>query len=172
MKGKRTIVRHIDHEAPVRGDSADRTAYADLEPYGFPQMFERLWLRHVDGPVHEVCRLPFRVYGLALGDTVEVEEEGRLVTALRERSGNRIFRCFFPLHISDEDFTRGCERLSAAIDRSGIAVEWSGDRHLSAHVPRGEPLAVSEVWVALQEIGLEKTVYWEWADSQPFQFPA
>ncbi len=132
-------------------------------------MFEVLWLRHIDGAAHEVCCLPFRVYGLALGDIVEVDSEGGLITALRERSGNRIFRCFFPVHLPDEDFTRARKRLLAAIDRSGVDVEWSGDRHLSVHVPKGEPQAVSEVWIAVQEIGVGNAVHWEWADSQPFR---
>lgn len=103
------------------------------------------------------------------GDTVEVDAEGRLITALHQQSGNRIFRGFIPVDVPNEDFMHAYKRLLAAIDRSDVSAEWNGDREVSVYVPEGDPYAISQVWIAVQEIGVGKTIHWEWADVHPFQ---
>ena len=47
---------------------------------------EQLWARRVDDEHHEICCIPFFVYDLALGDTVEVDAD-HLVTRVVEPSG-------------------------------------------------------------------------------------
>lgn len=152
--------RYIVHDRPVwRGDQ-NYIATADLAPFGFEGDFEQLWLRSSGDGLVVAC-IPFRVYGLALGDTVELGADDclKLVSA---RSGRRVLRVLFA-----ESALEAAARLRDFIAEKLLS-EWSGERHVAIDFPGGRLHIADEIGkVILQELdgGL---AFWEWGDSRPF----
>ncbi|MFI0514457.1 DUF4265 domain-containing protein [Streptomyces sp. WSLK1-5] len=128
-------------------------------------MLEQLWLRPTGHGTYEVCCLPFRAYGLALGDQVTLDAEGRKVAAVVSRSGNRVFRVFVPTSVPDGKFSLVRSRIVSAIDACGATAEWSGDRHVAIDVPAEG--SVGDVWAVIREF--EDVLFWEWADVEEFR---
>lgn len=158
---------YIVHENPVRRLASNHIALADLEPYGFPGQFEQLWFEPGDDGEFRVACLPFRVYGLALGDDVELDEERRIVARLLRRSGHRVLRVFLAKELEHDEFVRLRVRLVNAIAEVGAAAEWSGDRHVAIDILPDQPVGfVEEVIGSYLSVGF---VLWEWADAEPFR---
>ncbi|WP_190076188.1 DUF4265 domain-containing protein [Streptomyces morookaense] len=138
----------------------------DLEPFGFPNTLEQLWLRELPGEVFEVSCIPFRSYGLALGDVVGLRE-GKLVASVKARSGRRVFHVFFTEPRPPEGGIDSRALLREAIASEGFLSEWSGDRHIAIDVPAdADP---SGIYRAVEEEVHRGTAYWEWADAEPFR---
>ncbi len=157
---------YIAHEDPVGRGAENYIAMVDLEPFGFEKMCEQIWLSTRTGGGYEVACIPFRAYGLALGDVVELRDS-RFVERVVERSGRRIFRVFFM-----EPRPRIDSRLALrnALQSGGFLSEWSGDRHIAIDVPgSSDP---SPLFRAVQCEIDAGTAFWEWGDSEPFQGPA
>ncbi|MBP2478600.1 hypothetical protein JOF53_007472 [Crossiella equi] len=135
-----------------------------MAPFGFDDLVEQLWLRPLNEDEYQVCCLPFRVYGLALGDVVELDEARTFVTRVVRRSGSRVLRLFFPIHLPDEVFHPGRAAVASALEAAGLSAEWSGDRHVAVHVP---PEGLTSVlWDTVHRLG--EAVRWEWADVADF----
>jgi hypothetical protein len=158
-------VSYIVHDEPaVRPDPA-YIAMVDLAPFGFRDQMEQIWLCPLGGGRYEVCCLPFRVYGLAMGDIVSLDAQARNVTEIVQRSGNRLFRIFFPPSIPADRFLAAKERVVFVIQEAGLKVEWSGDRHVAINIPLGG--SVARVWEVVRE--LEGVAVWEWSDVEEFR---
>jgi hypothetical protein len=157
-------VSFIVHDEPaVRPDQA-YIAMVDLTPFGFPSQMEQIWLRPLGGEKYEVCCLPFRVYGLAIGDVVSLDAEARNVKEIVRHSGNRVFRIFFPPSAPLGRFASAKEDVISVIRDSGLQAEWSGDRHVAINIPVGG--SVDPVWEVIR--GLEGVAVWEWSDVEEF----
>jgi hypothetical protein len=142
-------------------------AMVDLSPFGFPNMNEQMWLKQLDERRYEVSCIPFRVYGLALGDHVELEE-GQFISQVVQGSGRRVLRVFFTdprPSVTGDDLRQDLVR---AVELAGLLSEWSGDRHVAIDMPSSSDMRGVYASVT-REIEAGSAV-WEWADSEPFQF--
>lgn len=137
----------------------------DLTPFGFPSHMEQIWLRPLGDKKYEVCCLPFRVYGLALGDVVTLDPEARNVNGIVQHSGNRVFRIFFPSSIPLNGFLSAKKDVISAICDTGLQAEWSGERHVAINIPLGG--SVARVWEVIREF--EGAAVWEWSDVEEFR---
>lgn len=97
-------VRFIVHGEPVNRPDPAHIAMVDLAPFGFRGQMEQLWLRPLGDDQYEVCCLPFRVCGLAMGDIVSLDADARRVNGVVRSCGNRLFRIFFPPSIPTDRF--------------------------------------------------------------------
>ncbi|MCX0245655.1 DUF4265 domain-containing protein [Streptomyces drozdowiczii] len=158
-------VQFITHDTPaVRPDRA-QIAQVDLAPFGLPNLMEQVWLKSIGGEEYEMCCLPFRVYGLALGDVVRLDLTSRIVSRIKRRSGNRVFRLFFPVSIADREFRSVKRTIVSRIENSGLLAEWSGPRHVAIDVPVSG--SIDSVWEVVREN--EGVILWEWADVEEFR---
>ncbi|WP_329102767.1 DUF4265 domain-containing protein [Micromonospora sp. NBC_01699] len=139
----------------------------DLEPYGFANSLEQIWLRPLDGKAYEVSCIPFRVYGLALNDVVELDSDGKRITGLLRSSGHRVFRIFLAPALSVPESSEVQNSITRAIIDDVLEAEWSGDRHVAIDVPIG--CEVARVWAAIELLAAEEKIYWEWGDVEPFR---
>ncbi|WP_407554729.1 DUF4265 domain-containing protein [Streptomyces sp. Pv4-95] len=158
-------VSFIVHDEPANRPDPAHIAMVDLAPFGFRGQMEQIWLRPLGGELYEVCCLPFRVYGLALGDIVSLDADARCINGVVRSSGNRLFRIFFPPSVPAGIFHAAKENVSTAIRDAGLKVEWSGDRHVAIDVPLGG--SVAPVWEVVRE--LEGVAVWEWSDVERFR---
>ncbi|MFC8076348.1 DUF4265 domain-containing protein [Streptomyces sp. NPDC057307] len=158
-------VSFIVHDEPaVRPDPA-YIAMVDLSPFGFRDQMEQIWLRPLGDGRYEVCCLPFRVYGLAMGDIVSLDVEAKVISEVVQASGNRIFRIFFPPSAPPGRFLAAKESVISAVRDVGLKMEWSGDRHVAIDIPLGG--SVDRVWEVVRE--LEGVAVWEWSDVEGFR---
>ncbi|WP_405608190.1 DUF4265 domain-containing protein [Streptomyces sp. NBC_01508] len=158
-------VSFIVHDKPAIRPEPAHIAMVDLAPFGFRGQMEQIWLRPLGGGRYEVCCLPFRVYGLVMGDIVSLDTEARVITEIVQSSGNRLFRVFFPPSIPPGRFFAAKESLVSAVRDADLKVEWSGDRHVAIDIPLGG--SVARVWEVVRE--LEGVAVWEWSDVEEFR---
>lgn len=83
-------MEHHVHPEPLWRSRADFVFGARLEEAGHR---EQLWGRRLDSGHLEVCCIPLFVYGLALGDVVEIDDDFMLV-GIVERSGRSVLRAY------------------------------------------------------------------------------
>ncbi|MFD6328406.1 DUF4265 domain-containing protein [Streptomyces niveus] len=159
-------ITYITHDDPVwRPAENGYVALVDLAPFGFEGEQEQVWLRGVGEGEFEVCCVPFRIYGMSLGDKVELSD-GRFVSGVVARKGRKVFRVFFadPRPATATLDSRG--PLRAAVLAGGFLSEWSGDRHVAIDIPDlSDP---SAIFAAIDEEVRNETAYCEWGDSEPF----
>lgn len=158
---------YIVHEDPAWRPARSYIAMADLAPFGFPNVNEQMWLKQLDEHRYEVSCIPFRVYGIALGDHVELER-GQFISQVVQGSGRRVLRVFFTdprPPVTGNDLRQG---LARAVESAGLLNEWSGDRHVAIDVPKSADMRGVYASVA-REIEAGSAV-WEWGDSEPFRF--
>ncbi len=79
------------HSNPVWFESANYLVCAPLDDD--PTEQEQLWTCEVDTGIHVVCCIPFFLYDLSLGDTIQVDSENVFVN-LVEYGGRWTFRAF------------------------------------------------------------------------------
>ena len=161
-----TEINFIVHDDPAIRPRRPRLAMIDLAPFEFEGQMEEVWLRTAGSGEYELCCLPFRVYGLALGDLVGLDEAGKMVRSLIKPAGHRLFRAFVKEPLSDPAAMAARERIVAAVAESKLVSEWSGDRHVAIHVPLGE-FPAGPLGTAIHES--HDIVVSEWADVEPFR---
>ncbi|MFV2104910.1 DUF4265 domain-containing protein [Micromonospora sp. LOL_024] len=139
----------------------------DLEPFGFPGLAEQIWLVPSVGGTYEVACIPFRVYGLALKDVVELDHAGKVIIGVRESGGHRVFRVFLSPSLPDEKFQPTRSSLIRAADEAHLKAEWSGERHLAVDVPpQGD---IGSLWSAIEQGNSGGGIYCEWGDVEMFR---
>lgn len=158
---------YIVHDSPVGRAAKNYMAMVDLAPFGFPGSMEQVWLVDLSASRLALACLPFRVYGLAYQDIVCLDEEGKRVVGVVERSGHRVFRVFFRRMMSDDEVAVAGSAVVAAIGRAGLKYEWSGPRHVAIDVPPGG--AIDEVWAVVEPLASRDVAAWEWADVEVFR---
>ena len=160
-------VQYITHEIPAWRAAANYLAMADLAPFGFPDMREQIWLRSLSDGAYEVCCIPFRVYGMSLGDIVELDADGKMIVRVRTKGGHRAFRVFFPPKVGEPGLRDIRNRIDTTVRAQGLVVEWSGERHLAVDVTAER--GIDTLWAEIQpEIG-DESALWEWGDVEEFR---
>ncbi|MFG3283351.1 DUF4265 domain-containing protein [Streptomyces sp. NPDC048111] len=161
------MTEFIVHDDPAGRAQSNCIARVDLAPYGLDGQMEQLWLKPFNDGTFSVACIPFRVYGLALGDRVLLSEDDE-VSEVVGLSWHRVLRMLMPT----PDPTRLIEataRIKHEIDAVGLLSEWSGDRHVAIDVP---PQATpSQLFDVMEREVDEAGAFWEWADAMPFSAP-
>lgn len=76
------------HEAPAWKGRADFICLARIDD---TPRWEQLWVRREEGGTFLVCCVPFFLYDLSLGDSVELDESN-IVNGVVKRGGHTTFR--------------------------------------------------------------------------------
>ncbi|AJF65568.1 DUF4265 domain-containing protein [Streptomyces vietnamensis] len=160
--------KYVVHEDPVVRTAGQYIAMADLAPFGFPDLWEQIWLgRREDGLFVMQC-VPFRIYGLNLFDVVRLDEDDMLVEVV-EKGGHRTLRALLEAGLAPQVFDEVAGGIAAQARSAGFALEWSGDRHAAIDVPGdGDSASLVAFMDAHEGAG---TLFWEWSDAEPFQAP-
>lgn len=156
-------MKFIVHESPVRRGDSNYIARADLAPFGLEGEMEQLWLQRLEGDLLELCCIPFRTYGLALGDVVSLSPDGTTVARLVRRSGRRVLRV---LLMPTSNASGMASQIDIEVSRCSLMSEWSGDRHIAIDVPTDADVTALIGIIEREEAA--SRAYWEWADVTPF----
>jgi hypothetical protein len=154
-------VKFIVHEEPALRADSNYIARIDLRPFGFDDEVEQVWLQRTADGMAVLCCIPFRAYGIALGDSVSIAPDS-YVTEVTARSGRRVLRAL----IVEPDPADAAAELERHIVRAELRFEWSGGRHVAIDVPQG--VQPSELLDYLDEREAAGNLHWEWADVEPF----
>ncbi|MGW6982436.1 DUF4265 domain-containing protein [Streptomyces sp. NPDC054932] len=155
---------YIVHEDPVGRAERNYIAQADLAPFGLDGV-EQLWLKPLGDGTFAVSCIPFRTYGLALGDRVRLSESDQ-VSEIVEPSSHRVLRMLLMPAPTPQQLTETTDRIRTEINAAGLLSEWSGDRHVAVDVPPGaQPAALFDIMQCEVSAG---RAHWEWADTMPF----
>jgi hypothetical protein len=158
---------YLVHEAPAWRPGQGYIAMIDLAPFGFPNLNEQMWLKQLDQARYEVSCIPFRAYGIALGDVVELDNE-RFIARIIHGSGRRVLRVFFAEPRPPENGNDARRNLMIEVDSAGLLSEWSGDRHIAIDVPSG--VNMQRVYDSVAHEIEVRSAFWEWADSEAFRY--
>jgi len=139
----------------------------DLSPFDFMNMEEQVWLQLLPDGGFKVCCIPFRAYGLTLGDIVELDSDRRNVARVQAKGGHRAFRVFFPPELREPELGEVRIRVDRLIQMDSLAAEWSGDRHVAIDVPPGRE--ISRIRQDIQPEVESGKAFWEWADVEGFR---
>ncbi|MFI6485060.1 DUF4265 domain-containing protein [Nonomuraea sp. NPDC050663] len=157
---------YIVHKVPAMAGPQNYIARVNLEPFGFPGSFEQMWLTPLGGDAYEVACIPFRAYGLALGDIVSISPDGSEIHAIVRPSGRRVLRLFFRESLESKDLRRVTKKLEKDIEDATLLAEWSGNRHVAIDVPSH---AVLESLFSVVAGHVQRGhAFWEWADDESF----
>jgi hypothetical protein len=154
--------KFIVHDDPVLLGLENYVAHVDLAPFGFPDLYEQIWLNPVSPDVYQVGCVPFRVYGMALLDEVRISSDGKYVESIVKTSGHRVIRVL----LGQSGAPTAKRAVGNLLDSMDVLYEWSGERHVAIDVPPGVDIArLSKVIGAMVDAG---EAHWEWGDSAPF----
>jgi hypothetical protein len=153
----------ITHEAPVRRDESNYIARVDLAKFDLEGEAEQVWLQGVGEGRFKLCCIPFRAYGLSLGDEVGLSADGVTVVQVYAKSGNRTMRA---LLMPGSDAREIVEKICENISQLRLESEWSGDRHVAVNIPEGVDL--SKLIELADKYESDGRLYWEWSDVMPF----
>ncbi|MGS2590056.1 DUF4265 domain-containing protein [Streptomyces hebeiensis] len=156
-------MKFIVHDNPVHRGKSNYIARVDLTPFGLDGEVEQLWLQQLEDGSFEVCCIPFRVYGMSLGDIVSLSPDGVMVARLVRKSGRRALRV---LLMPTADSSNVASGIEAEVSRLDLLSEWSGDRHVAIDVPIGSDVATLISLLEREEA--ESRVFWEWGDAVSF----
>ncbi|MEV5752122.1 DUF4265 domain-containing protein [Actinoallomurus sp. NPDC052308] len=155
---------YIVHDRPAVMESRQHIAMVDLEPFGFLNQFEQIWLGYRSDGLFELHCIPFRIYGASLFDIVRIDDSDFLVEVVR-RSSHRALRALIAPNLADLQSVR--ERIVSDASDSGLLLEWSGDRHIAIDVPEGRTPEHLLNYFAMERAS--NRIFWEWSDVKPFK---
>lgn len=151
---------YIVHDDPVRKSACDYIGMIDLGPFDLPGQQEQVWLKSLGNSQYEMCCIPFVAYGIALGDTVRLGDDG-FVSGILRRSGRRVLR-FLLAKESERDFSVVVDVLR----EERLQFEGRGGRQVAVDLPDSElPLQLTKVMGQYVDAG---RAFWEWNDVIPF----
>lgn len=151
----------IVHDEPALRSESNHIARIDLAPFDFAGQAEQVWLRRTSDDGEAVlCCIPFRAYGLALGDRVRMSAESAVVE-LVEPSGSRALRVLIA-EVGVDEIRLIKAEIDARISRADLLFEWSGDRHVAIDVPPGADAESIMDYFDLEEAA--DRLHWEWSD--------
>ena len=158
------MTKFIVHDDPVGRAARNYIAHADLAPFGFDGQMEQLWLKPLDDGTFAIACIPFRTYGLALGDRVVLSDDE--VTEVVGLSRHRVLRMLLMPGADPARLPQAITRIKNAIEEAELLSEWSGDRHVAVDIPpHTSPSKLFEVMEREVEAG---GAFWEWADARAF----
>ncbi len=119
------------HYDPVH--TSDFFIRADLSVYGMPGRFEQLWAKRVTERTFKICCVPFFTYGIALGDTVETDEEFTFQRIVH-KEGHRVLR----IAIANNNEQAGTNSIVQQwVMHSGLQHEWYSSTYVAVDLPLG-----------------------------------
>lgn len=117
------------HEDPVWRERANYIFQARIEAADSTDSdssrSEQLWGRKIDEGRIEVCCIPFLVYGIALGDVIEIDESNEFERVV-QRSGRSVFRVWLG---GSENPPR--DDVVAQLEAMGALLEWASPNLLA-----------------------------------------
>lgn len=140
------------HAEPVWRDRADFIINAPLPE---PGRFEQLWVKKVGEEQFEICCIPFFLYDLALGDTVQTAPQGErqyVLSRVLSQSGRYVFRAFF-----ERTQYRYRDSTVQALQELGALVEWSSPSLLAVDIDGASAQKVADLLNELEK--QERLVY-------------
>jgi Domain of unknown function (DUF4265) len=148
------------HDEPAARGRANYVVRLGLTADGMPGHYEQVWTRTDDGQKHEVCCIPFFVYGLSLGDVIRtIAPDGAY--RVESKGGHRTIRVAFP---DEADAHTRHEDLHGALARIGVLTEFRGHARGYCAVDIVDQVQADAVTAVLGPLGEAGTVMWEWAD--------
>ncbi|GAA1246213.1 hypothetical protein GCM10009633_19240 [Janibacter melonis] len=117
------VGKYALHEHPVWRDRSNYIVQAPLnieDDLETELEFEQLWTRQIDDSHFELCCIPFFLYDVALGDVLEVSEEG-VVRRVKSTSGRYVFRVW----LGDDGYPRS--KVEADLISLGSLTEWASN---------------------------------------------
>lgn len=138
--------RFSTHDAPVWRNRADFIVNAALPE---PGRFEQLWTRRINYSQFEICCIPFFLYDVALGDTVETAPQGTrdfVLSQVLKASGRHVFRAFF-----ERPQYRYRDGVVKALSSLGAQVEWSSPSLVAVDVESAEAQAAADLLNSLEK---------------------
>lgn len=108
------------HDQPVWRDRANFIVNAPLTELG---RFEQLWCRQDAEDEFEVCCIPFFLYDVALGDTIQTRaanDRKYVMSRVVSRSGRFVFRVHF-----ERSMLRNRDDVTQKLAEMGALQEWS-----------------------------------------------
>jgi hypothetical protein len=108
------------HDKPVWRSRSDFIIAARIDPGETTIEMEQLWVRKLDESNFELCCIPFFLYDVALGDTLEVDAD-LIFQRVAERSGRYVFRAYFGRS------TYAADAVEKDLTELGALYEWSSD---------------------------------------------
>ncbi|MFV0372749.1 DUF4265 domain-containing protein [Microbacterium sp.] len=117
------------HSEPIWRERADFIINAQLSEVGG---FEQLWVRRVGEDQFEVCCIPYFLYNVALGDTIETAPQGGrqyVLSRVLNPSGRFVFRAYF-----ERPHYRYRDATAVGVQRLGAQIEWSSPSLLAVDV--------------------------------------
>ncbi|MEU8539036.1 DUF4265 domain-containing protein [Streptomyces sp. NPDC048717] len=158
-------MQFIVHEHPVGRAATNYIARADLAPFGLDGQVEQLWLTPRSGGSYEVSCIPFSTYGIALGDTVLLNDDD-YVNEVVETSRHRTLRLLFIPDLPTSDLKHAADLIKTEVTAADLLSEWDGERFVAVDVPpNAEPSGLFAVMESVVNAG---HAFWEWADAMPF----
>ncbi|MFJ6088427.1 DUF4265 domain-containing protein [Streptomyces sp. NPDC092369] len=158
-------MQYIVHEEPVGRAESNYIAQADLTPFDLEGQIEQLWLQPEEHGTYAVACIPFRTYGLALGDRVRLSPEARVVE-VAQASGHRVLRALLRPSDDTARLGRSISLIKISVKESELLSEWHGEHFIAIDVPPGTD--TSPLFALLQREVDEAGAFWEWADALPF----
>lgn len=145
MSGVETFATH---EQPIWRERANFIINAAMPEFG---RFEQLWTKQVGENQFEICCIPYFLYDLALGDTVETCPQGErqyVLSRVLQRSGRYVFRAFF-----ERPQYRYREGTAEAVQALGAQVEWSSPSLLAIDVDGASAQSVADYLQEQEDAG-------------------
>ena len=136
------------HEHPVWRERADFVINARLPEVG---RFEQLWTKRVGENQFEVCCIPYFLYDVALGDTVETAPRGGrqyVLSRVLNRSGRYVFRSYF-----ERPQYRYRDTVVEALQALGAQHEWSSPSLLAVDVDGADARKVADYFQEQEDAG-------------------
>ncbi|PIB00002.1 MULTISPECIES: DUF4265 domain-containing protein [Streptomyces] len=162
------MTEFIVHDDPVGRAQSNYIAHANLAPFGLNGQMEQLWLKPLNDGTFSIACIPFRVYGVALGDRVLLSADDE-VSEVVGLSRHRVLRMLLMPGPDPTRLTEATARIKQEIDAAGLLSEWSGDRHVAVDVP--PQTTPSRLFEVMEREVAEAGAFWEWADAMPFSTP-
>ncbi|MEU3558547.1 DUF4265 domain-containing protein [Kitasatospora sp. NPDC006786] len=159
------MIEFIVHDDPVGRAQSNYIAHADLAPFGLDGQKEQLWLKPLNDGTFSIACIPFRTYGLALGDRVVLSDDDE-VAEVATLSWHRVLRLLFIPGLAPAQLAQAVDRIKSEISTAGLLSEWSGDRHVAVDIPPNTD--ASRLFEFMEHEVTEGRAFWEWADAMPF----
>ncbi|MGV9984368.1 DUF4265 domain-containing protein [Streptomyces olivaceus] len=159
------MTEFIVHDDPVGRAQSNYIAHANLAPFGLDGQMEQLWLTPLNDGTFSLACIPFRTYGLALGDQVLLSADDQ-VSEVVGLSWHRVLRILLMPSQDPERLAEATSRIKHEIEAAGLLSEWSGDRHVAVDVP--PQVNPSQLFDVVEREVAEAGAFWEWADAMPF----
>jgi hypothetical protein len=104
---------------------------ADLSCHGMPGRFEQLWVKKVGERQFQICCVPFFTYGIALGDTVQTDDEFTFQQVVA-KGGHKTLRVVVAIKEKQDQLH---ETLHEWVDNTGLLYEWYSPGYLAVDLP-------------------------------------